>query len=51
MTHLVKQKNPNYGQMLAAPEGGCKLMGGEAASPTYPEEGRSDELKINMHTV
>ena len=37
--------------MPAAPESGCKLIGGEATSPTNSKRGRSDNRKINMHII
>ena len=48
--YLVKQKNPIYSQMPAAPEGGCKLMGEESTSPTNPEKGRAGNRKTNIKT-
>ena len=37
--------------MPAAPEGGCKNMGGEASSPTNPKKGRTEKSKINMQII
>ena len=45
--HLVKLKKIN-GHMPAAPEGGCKRMGGEADSPTNPERGHVEKCKRNI---
>ena len=37
--------------MLAAPEGGCKIIEEKAASPTNLEKWCADKRKINMHTI
>ena len=41
----------NKGQMSAAPEDRCKLMGGEAASLTNPDNGCTDKRNINTKSV
>ena len=46
-THILTQDRIN-GQIPAMPEGSCKYMGGESASPTNPYKGRSDKHKRNM---